>query len=383
MLKTARDRLLHRAVDGLYEAATDPTAWTDTLDMFDQVFGAESAHLFSWDEADSIRVASNRSSSFADNHPEWDHFQRMNPRREILRSLPLATPMNCADYIDDRAVSRSEYFTDYSLPAGRRYLLGTYAYKENNITTAFAVMRGPGRRPFDAAETSLLAHVMPHLRRAAHIDRRMRAAHQASSLIGAALDRLTDAVLVVDAGTRIIRVNVAAEDMFASSSALGSKSGRLHATDESNTTKLRKLIDDAARIRRQDDGNTGGAMVLNTPDGLRWVVVVAPLLPRAALFDLTDRRLALVVASRIPTSASVQGHLRTAFQLTSAEARLAERIVRGTTLGEAASEFDVQLATLRTQLKSIFLKTDTQRQGELMQLGALFLKSRETQDTES
>ncbi len=374
--RTGRDRLLHRAIDGLYEAATEPTAWTATLDLFDQLFGANSAHMFLWDEAASARVASNRSNSFADNHPEWDHFHRMNPRREILRSLPLATPMNCADYIDDRAVSRSEYFTDYSLPAGRRYLLGTYAYKENNITTAFAVMRSPGQQPFDATETSLLAQIMPHLRRVAHIDRRMRAARQAGSLIGAALDRLTDAVLVVDAGTRIIRTNFAAEEMLAASSVLCSRQGRFQATDESNTAKLRNLIENAAQLKKEDDGDSGGAMALDLPDGRRWVVVVAPLLPRTAIFDLTDRRLALVVVSKVQTSASVQRHLRAAFQLTPAEARLAERIISGTTLAEAASELEVQLTTLRTQLKSIFLKADTQRQGELMQLGALFDKIR-------
>lgn len=377
MHRTSLDRLLRRAVDGLYEAATEPTAWSETLDMFDELFGANSAHMFLWDEAASARVDSNRSNSFADNHPEWDHFHRINPRREILRSLPLATPMNCADYIDDKAVSRSEYFTDYSLPAGRRYLLGTYAYKANNITTAFAVMRSPGQQPFDATETSLLAHIMPHLRRAAHIDRRMRGAWKAGSLIGAALDRLTDGVLVVDSGTRIIRANVAAEEMLEKSSALRSRSGRLQATDEGSTTKLRKLIEGAAKLKQQDGGNGGGAMAMDMPDGLRWIVVVAPLMPRAAIFDLTDQRLALVVVSKVQTSVSVQRHLRAAFQLTPAEARLAERIVSGSTLTEAASELDVQTTTLRTQLKSIFLKTDMNRQGELMQLGSLFDKIRD------
>jgi DNA-binding CsgD family transcriptional regulator/PAS domain-containing protein len=286
--------------------------------------------------------------------------------------------MNCADYIDDRAVSRSEYFTDYSLPAGRRYLLGTYAYKENNVTTAFAVMRRPGQQPFNASEASLLAHLIPHLRRVAHIDRRMRAAQQADGLIGAALDRLSDAVLVVDSGMRIIQTNVAAEEMLSSTSGLHSKSGRLQAADHNDTAKLRKLIEDAARFKRQDNEDCGGAMALEMPDDLRSVVVVAPLMPRAAIFGLSDRRLALVVVSRLQTPASVQRYLRTAFQLTPAEARLAERIVRGTTLAEAASELEVQVSTLRTQLKSIFLKADTQRQGDLMKLGALFDKIRET-----
>jgi len=56
---------------------------------------------------------------------------------------------------------------------------------------------------------------------------------------------------------------------------------------------------------------------------------------------------------------------------------LSSLLLEGCTLTEAAERLEVQVSTVRTQLKSIFWKTGTHRQGELMKLlsGALLLKA--------
>ncbi len=370
MRVSSLDLRLRQAVDGLYEAVAAPEAWADTLDSFDRLFGSISAHLFLWDDVTDQRIAAHRSRSFVENHPEWDRFQRINPRRKILLSLPYGTPMNCADYLDDAAVSRSEYFVDYSLPAGRRYLLGTYAIKQATVVTACAVMRAPGQKPFDAADTAMFARLMPHLRRAARINRRMRAARGERDLIGAALDRLADAVLVVDATGRIVRGNAAAHGMLDAAGPLRAQAGRLRAARDGDTTRLRGLIADSAGPTAGADTDNGGTIFLATQGGARWAVLVAPLMPRVTMFDLSDRRLVLVIASSIGTPKSVEHRLRQAFALTPAEARLAGRIIAGKRLEDIGAELGVSLATLRTQLKTVFEKTETRRQGELMQIGA-------------
>lgn len=370
MHRPSFDLRLQQAIDGLYEAVAEPEAWADTLDSFDRLFRSNSAHLFLWDDATDRRVAAHRSRSFEENHPEWDYFQRINPRRKILLGLPYGTPMNCADHLDDTAVARSEYFVDYSLPAGRRYLLGAYAIKQASVVTAFAVMRAPGQQAFDTADTAMFGLVMPHLRRAARIDRRMRAAREDGDLIGAALDRLGDAVLVVDATGRVVRGNAAAHGMFEAGDVLWARDGRLRAGREAETTRLRRLIADAAGPSVAARASHGGTMVMENQGGARWAVLVAPLMPRAAVFDLADRRLVLVIVSKLDTPRSVEQRLRQAFALTPAEARLAGRIVAGQQLDAIAAELGVGLATLRTQLKRVFEKTETRRQGQLMQVGA-------------
>ena len=67
---------------------------------------------------------------------------------------------------------------------------------------------------------------------------------------------------------------------------------------------------------------------------------------------------------RLPVpSASLLGEY---FDLTPAEARLAQIIAQGGTLDEAAQMLDIKMSTARTQLASIFAKTNTRRQGRLV-----------------
>ena len=56
------------------------------------------------------------------------------------------------------------------------------------------------------------------------------------------------------------------------------------------------------------------------------------------------------------------------YGLTPAEAELAELLVQGRTLEQAAKIRHVTLNTTRSQLKQVFAKTETSRQGELLKL---------------
>jgi DNA-binding CsgD family transcriptional regulator len=61
-----------------------------------------------------------------------------------------------------------------------------------------------------------------------------------------------------------------------------------------------------------------------------------------------------------------------AYGLTPAEARLALALFEGRSLGEFAEGNRVSRETVRSQMKSIFLKTGTRRQAELVSLLAGF-----------
>jgi DNA-binding CsgD family transcriptional regulator len=61
------------------------------------------------------------------------------------------------------------------------------------------------------------------------------------------------------------------------------------------------------------------------------------------------------------------------FGLTPAEARLARILAAGDSLKDAAEQLAVAESTVKSQLKSIFAKTDTSRQSQLVRLVLLTL----------
>jgi DNA-binding CsgD family transcriptional regulator len=69
-----------------------------------------------------------------------------------------------------------------------------------------------------------------------------------------------------------------------------------------------------------------------------------------------------------PKPAPNEPLLAEAFGLSPAEVRLATRLTTGASLETVSAERGVALITVRNQLKSIFAKTDTHRQSELIAL---------------
>jgi len=67
---------------------------------------------------------------------------------------------------------------------------------------------------------------------------------------------------------------------------------------------------------------------------------------------------------------SAERRLATMFGLSRAEARLAALLGSGVPLAEAAERLSIRYETARTQLKSIFVKTDTHRQADVVALFA-------------
>jgi len=82
----------------------------------------------------------------------------------------------------------------------------------------------------------------------------------------------------------------------------------------------------------------------------------------------TATRAAVWIVNSGPPALPSEELLGALFGLTRAEARLARGVLTGCTAGEYARQVGVRMATVRTQLHSIFVKTGVTRQAELVAL---------------
>ena len=125
----------------------------------------------------------------------------------------------------------------------------------------------------------------------------------------------------------------------------------------------------AAAIRMACEELQAGGVCLAQP-GVppeRWLrLAVAPVYFGGPARSAT--RAAVWIVNNGPPALPSEELLGALFGLTRAEARLARGVLTGCTAGEYARQVGVRVATIRTQLHSIFIKTGVTRQAELVAL---------------
>jgi DNA-binding CsgD family transcriptional regulator len=110
-------------------------------------------------------------------------------------------------------------------------------------------------------------------------------------------------------------------------------------------------------------------MILSRESGLRPLpVMVGPLLVARPEHVTDEARAMLFIADTEVRQIVETDNLENLYGLTRAEADLVRLVSEGRSLEQVSEERGVTMNTVRSQLKQVFSKTDTSRQGELVHL---------------
>lgn len=252
------------------------------------------------------------------------------------------------------------------VPAGLAHVLGASLACDESFFAAVWVAR-PGGWPFTASESTALHELLPHLQRAVAIQRRIAEAEQQAAATSAALNRIALGAIVVDSEAKPLLVNRLAEHILDEYDGLTVTPTGLAGANPSATAALRKAVRDTI-VTAGRDGHTSsiGLRLERRASGRPLEVIVVSLKPprradphRSAIVFVADPERAHITPERL---------LRDLYALTIAEARLALTIAQGTSLTDAARALGIARNTAHTQLTSVFHKTGTGTQAELVRL---------------
>lgn len=179
------------------------------------------------------------------------------------------------------------------------------------------------------------------------------------------LDRSPACVLLLDEHRRIVFANQKAGELDRCNDGISLSDGGVSLTRKQDNARLRGLIG-----RAQATGASGGAaMRAFRPSGKRpYGIFVAPISKRPFIPSSLRPAVCVVITNAdIPRDLPVDS-LRGVFDLTEAEGRLAALLASGEDLKTAAQELSITYGTARARLAEIFHKTETRRQGELVNL---------------
>jgi len=357
--------LFDRIVTLIYGAALRPEAWPAALQAVAESLGCDLFHAFVWnvpEQRPELGWATD-SPQTAEMHAQYNgYFGRIDPRRAISDVEIAGHVFRCHDHIDDRAVASSEFYQDFLLPHGLRYMIGSTLTRSPQQELKIALLRAHGRLPFTEDETDWARRLIPHLQRASalllsqgHVADIVRANEQA-------LERLDSDIALLDEHGTVLHLNAAARSLVGPASSLRLASRRLSAHDPSSAGAL-----DAAWQRLRASNHPQHVLV-SGPSRIAVTLCPAPAAEIAGPTGAGGMRYWVFITPLARKQVPAATKLAALFGLTPAEARLARSLVAGRTLDEAARDGGVKASTVRSQLLSVLAKTGTQRQQDLVAL---------------
>ena len=358
-------------VELIYQAAGDSNAWTLVLERLALALRGNKACLHHQDTAlqeSSFSTLWNLTREDIASYPEY--YGAINPlmttRPHLIRSGAVSTSqMLCPDEI----YTRGEYCNDYLRPLNILHCVAATLRCQGANSSNITIFRPFQGQPFGEQELKFVLVLAPHLQRAFQLHTRIQGLERKGNAAAEALDKLSQGVLLLDGRGRVLLVNKAATSVLSGNVSLSLTRQGLVALNPSESRELRSLIQGALATGKGEGLQSGGVMRISRGSYQRPLqLLVTPLKTHTVHIGREVPVAAIFISDPDRKAAPDSGILAQIYGLTPSEARLGQLLASGESLKDAAEALGLRQSTLRSQLKSIFAKTNTNRQSELVRL---------------
>lgn len=344
-------------VGRIYDAAEKPTLWPLFLARLTETLDTCAATLDFYDSGKdrgtigaAIGIDDETIGAYA------AHYGKSNVLAQQMEADGLFTPGTVVDnrgLFDDAQYARSELAADF---LGKRigvfHALGGVIFKDQRVSSHLSLFRRRSK-PFEEHDRKLFRVLLPHLQRSLSLHRRLSQAERHASLAAETIDLFATAAIIFDDQGEVVLMNTAASRILDQEDGLSIHQRNLRTSNGEETQRLRAIV----------ASDTGGCARVGRPSGKRHFIV--SVYPR----NDGQRRAAVMLISD-PEDRAVPDPemLMRIHGLTRAESRVAVLLLAGKPIKEAAAELHISENTARQHLKSMFAKTQTTRQSELVLL---------------
>lgn len=345
-------------IDRIYECAVVPELWPSILDELADLTEARGGLLF----AARKQLCWTASESVQDIFVEYftdGWFERCS-RRVCSMNHAKASFFVEQDFWNKDQLENDPMYRDLFRPHGLGWSTWTGLRMPTGDEIVVSIERAFERGPIEPEHVERLNVLRPHLVRAALVTARLglqRAKGAADALTALGLP-----ALLVDEMGRVVEANPLIEALtdkvrFGMNNRLILADSRANETLASALSQIETLPSAASRTFALRD-EAGQATTL---------LHIMPI--RRSAHDVLGRSYALLLLTPIAADRTPSAELmRTLFDLTPSEARVAQGIAGGRTMDDIAAQGGVAITTVRSQLRRVLEKTGCTRQAEVAAL---------------
>ncbi len=360
----AFDRLLGT----LYDAVLAPEGFQPFIRQLAECLGLKGVCLL-------VRHAEGRDATGLWLHgvePHWmESYALTYGREDILAAHLEQAPIgqfyaSNLDLGEPGRFGESRFYREWVQPQGVAFAAACVVMREGAWLTQVFLQRSPAQGPFLREELAQLDRLVPHWQRAVQMRQRLVGLRAGQDLLAASLDAIAMPTLLFDEVGRIVHHNRGAAALLGTGATLARVDDRLMATTPAATRTVHLQISNAVRAHREGHAAATSIVLVERAGRLPLTLMTLPLrgagdqaMRSGALMFMFDPESAPVVTADL---------VRRLFDLSAIEAELAVALCGGQSPEEIANERGRAVSTVRSQIRSLFAKTGTHRQADLIGL---------------
>jgi DNA-binding CsgD family transcriptional regulator len=359
---------LLRCIGLIYDAAVDTARWQYVLNDIAEQFGGK-VSLALHDQK------SGRPTFLATANWEEDwvadyvaYYAPINPWTANLQNIPVQSAA-CDDVMFPKAALRkTEFYQDWLRPQRLEAATAAVVFNDKERFLNISVMHESER--FQEECLRLFQGIIPHLQRAAQINRQISGLQVNAQSMERTFDYLDRGVVLLDGEGKAFYCNRHAKEYFDRMDGLVlGRDGKILCVGHGTQSKLDASIAQA-RATSAGFGSSAGDIIAipRAHGGMPWSVMVAPMPASAMDLGRPEGAVVLFIIDPDKKPALSIAALRTVLGLTAAEARVAIALANGNTPEEIADKLGITTLTVRTHLRNAMSKTETRRLAELVAL---------------
>jgi DNA-binding CsgD family transcriptional regulator/PAS domain-containing protein len=362
----------------IYDTVLDRTTWPDVLKKLSLFIEGAASAVF-WEDG----VSNQGDVYFYDDgiplYYKDLYFRKyvgLNPITIPRLFTNVEEPIATGDLVPYDEFLQTRFYREWAQPQGLVDFVSITLEKTAGKAAMFGVFRHARNGVVDEAARRRMRLLSPHIRRAVLISKVVDFKRDEAEIFARTLDGLRAAVILVDAGGRIVHANAAAVALLSDGRVIQAVNGALTASARQADRRLRAVFNAAAEGDRAI-GKEGIALPLLGKTGERYVAHALPLTSRdRGHAGRTHGAVAAIFIHKACLEApSPPVAIAEAFGLTMAEVRVLFAIVEVGGVPEVAETLGVAASTVRTHLGRLYEKTGVRRQADLVKLVAGFCSS--------
>jgi DNA-binding NarL/FixJ family response regulator len=366
-------QVLSDLIGTIYDTTLDRSLWFDVLTRSAAFVGGAASALYS---KNTVRKTANPVlfwnprfgaagvASYFDEYAKIDPMTTCQFLFEVGQIYSVEDCMPYAEFVETRI------FKEYGKPQGLVDQLATTLEKSATSFSLFAIYRSEEQGLADQEMRQRMRLIVPHVRRAVLIGNVMDLNASEAAAFADTLGGLAAGVFLVDANARIVFANRAGRIVLDEGKILCEKNRALTAVDPQAGTTLRDVI----ALARDGDaavGADGIAVPLSSPPE-PWLAHILPLttgarrqtgIAYAAVAAVFVHQASLETPSSMETMSKL-------YRLTPSELRVLAAVSEVGGVAAVAEVVGISETTVKTHLQSLFAKTGTNRQTDLVKLVA-------------